>query len=180
MTELADQFVSLYGEKCPAREVWRQLADKPEERDRFTSFLIEAEYFASPKVSLEGLLKAINVEIGDQDLAIGDISSDEASEALAQCMIKNAGSTLPDCVCREQKESGYTDYQLEYERPYGMPLKVFWEKTSTDADVRRAQWVMENHPDVDVEELKKKFSLHQNVIDQAKKLISQPRSKQNE
>ncbi len=49
--------------------------------------------------------------------------------------------------------------------PWDMPHEIFWA-IQEGAAVDRAQWVLDNRPDVGFDELKAKFALHDDVISQ--------------
>jgi hypothetical protein len=46
----------------------------------------------------------------------------------------------------------FSEYQLEYQRPWDIPLEVFWDK-SEGANIRRGQWALDHCAGVTLEEI---------------------------
>lgn len=64
------------------------------------------------------------------------------------------------------KQEGITKvYRPGGETPYDIPQEVFWDKTK-DANIRRGQWVVDNCPDVTVDEIQFGLVMQPNEVDQ--------------
>lgn len=63
------------------------------------------------------------------------------------------------------EDDNYSQYQLEYVRPWNVPLDIWWDKTE-GAHVRRGQWVIDNCPEVSMGELRRIFAMQLKDIDQ--------------
>lgn len=56
-------------------------------------------------------------------------------------------------------------YRPDGETPWDMPQEIFWDK-QPGATVRRAQWVLDTQPDVDIDEIRSALGMQDEEVDQ--------------
>jgi hypothetical protein len=77
---------------------------------------------------------------------------------------KQNNSQTVEATMSETRLNKYNQYQLDYKRPWNMPLDVWWD-TREGASRRRGQWVLHNYPDVSLEEIRRRLVLQQSDVD---------------